>query len=152
MAKVVVKKKIEKILTSTPKKVSRKWYLVDAKNKVLGRLATRLAPILMGKTKPSWQPHLDTGDFVVVLNAQKVKVTGNSAEGKKYFRYSGYPGGLREETLKSMRVKHPEEVISHSVRGMLPKSRLGKSMIKKLYVYSGEKHPHVAQKPEELEV
>jgi large subunit ribosomal protein L13 len=152
MAQVEIEEKTKKVFNATPKQTARKWYLVDARDKVLGRLATRLAPVLMGKTKPSWQPHLDNGDFVVVINAQKVKVTGTNAESKKYYRYSGYPGGLREETLKSMRIKHPEEVVLHSVRGMLPKTRLGKAMIKKLYVYAGEKHPHEAQKPEEIEL
>src|SRR3989344_773116 len=129
----------------------RKWYLVDASGKVLGRLATRIATLLMGKSKVDWQPHLDKGDYVIVINAKDVAVTGRKEEDKMYYRYSGYPGGLREETLKSLRARKPEDIIYHAVGGMLPKTRLGRQIAKKLFVYPGEKHPHEGQKPKELE-
>ena len=133
-------------------KAERGWYIVNAKGKVLGRLATRIAVILMGKNKPSWQPHQDTGDNVIVTNATKIAITGRKEEQKQYFRYSGYPGGLRTETLADLRKRKPEDIIRHAVSGMLPKNRLGSAMIKKLFVYPGEDHPHEAQKPRELEV
>jgi len=128
------------------------WYIIDAKNKVLGRLATRIATRLMGKHKPTWQPYMDMGDYIVVINASKVSVTGRKEEQKKYFRYSGYPGGLKTETLKDLRNRKPQDIIYHAVAGMLPKNRLGSAMFKKLFVYSGERHPHEAQEPKELEV
>ena len=130
----------------------RKWYLVDASGKVLGRLATRIATLLMGKSKVDWQPHLDRGDYVIVVNAKDVAVTGTKEENKMYYRYSGYPGGLREEKLKSLRKRKPQDIIYHAVKGMLPGTRLGRAMLKKLYVYEGENHQHEAQKPEKLEV
>lgn len=143
----------EKIVKKTATKIgSRDWYLIDATGKVLGRFSTRIAKILMGKAKPTWQPHLDGGDYIVVVNAKKISVTGNKEENKMYYRHSGYPGGLKEETLKHLRARKPEEIIHHAVRGMLPKSRLGRAMIKKLFIYSGTEHPHEAQKPKELEV
>ena len=129
----------------------RAWYIIDAKNKVLGRLATRIATRLIGKHKPTWQPYLDMGDCIVVINASKVTVTGRKEEQKQYFHYSGYPGGLKTEILKDLRNRKPEDIIYHAVDGMLPKNRLGSAMIKKLFVYSGEKHPHEAQNPQELE-
>jgi large subunit ribosomal protein L13 len=133
-------------------KAERIWYTVNAKGKVLGRLATRIAIILMGKNKPLWQPHLDVGDNVIVINAAKIATTGRKEEQKKYFRYSGYPGGLRVETLGDLRKRKPEDIIRHAVSGMLPKNRLGAAMIKKLFVYPDDTHPHEAQKPRELEV
>lgn len=141
--------KLEKIKKEAPK---RDWFLIDAKDKVLGRLATRMAIILMGKKKATWQPHLDSGDNLIVINAAKVAVSGRKEEQKEYFRYSGYPGGLKRETLNKLRKRKPEEIIHHAVTGMLPKTRLGRAMIKKLFVYAGSDHPHEAQKPKELEV
>lgn len=138
----------EKKKTRAPKESKRDWILIDAEDKILGRLAAKIAPILMGKNKIGWQPHLDGGDYVIVINAAKVATTGVK-EGKKYYRYSGYPGGLRVETLKSKRKRAPQDIIYHSVAGMLPKTKLGRLMIKKLFVYPGETHPHEAQKPME---
>ena len=137
---------------SKTKKINKDWFIVDAKNKILGRLATRIAIILMGKHKPTWQPYLDDGDNVIVLNAAKVKLTGRKEKQKEYFRYSGYPGGLKVEVLEKLRSRKPEHIIDHAVKGMLPKNRLGAQMIKNLHVYSGDTHPHEAQKPQELEV
>lgn len=142
----------EKTKIAHDTKDDRTWYLIDAEDKVLGRFATRIAIILMGKNKPFWQPHLDRGDWVIIVNAKKVRVTGNKEENKKYYHYSGYPGGLKEETLKHLRERKPEDIIHGAVKGMLPKSRLGRAMIKKLFIYPGEQHPHEAQKPQELEV
>ncbi|MEX0622222.1 MAG: 50S ribosomal protein L13 [Candidatus Woykebacteria bacterium] len=134
------------------KTVERDWLLIDAKNKVLGRLSTRIAIFLMGKHKPNWQPYLDVGDNVIVLNAAKVSVTGKKGKQKEYFRYSGYPGGLKRETFEKLQNRKPEEIIRHAVAGMLPKNKLGAAMIKKLFIYPREAHPHEAQKPKELEV
>ena len=131
---------------------NKHWFIVNAKNKVLGRLATRIAIILMGKHKPTWQPYLDDGDNIIVINAAKVKLTGKKEKQKEYFRYSGYPGGLKVEVLEKLRVRKPVYIIEHAVKGMLPKNRLGAVMIKNLHVYAGDNHPHVAQKPQELEV
>jgi large subunit ribosomal protein L13 len=133
------------------KVVERTWYLIDAKGQILGRMATKIATILMGKQKADWQPNQDSGDNVVIINASKVAVTGRKEEQKKYFRYSGYPGGLKTDNLASLRERKPQEIIRHAVAGMLPKSRLGRAMIKKLYIYPGESHPHDAQKPQTLE-
>ena len=140
--------------TKVPKKeeVERKWYLVDAKDKILGRLASKIATILMGKHKPTWAPHIDTGDFVVVVNAEKIKVTGKKLADKKYYRHSGYLGGLKEETLYSLLQKSPETVIKLAVKGMLPHNKLGRKMLKKLKVYRGPEHPHQAQKPESIDI
>lgn len=134
------------------KRINKSWFIVDAKNKVLGRMATRVAIILMGKHKSTWQPYLDDGDNVIVINAAKVKLTGKKEKQKEYFRYSGYPGGLKVEVLEKLRVRKPEHIIEHAIKGMLPKNRLGAVMIKNLHVYAGDNHPHVAQKPQELEV
>jgi len=143
----------EKIKKQTENQESaRAWYVIDAKGKVLGRMATKIATVLMGKHKPSWQPHSDTGDNVVVIDAGKVVMTGRKEEQKKYYRYSGYPGGLKVETAKDLKERKPADIIFHAVAGMLPKNRLGRVMIRKLFVYPGEKHPHEAQKPQELEV
>ncbi len=127
-----------------------KWWVVDLDGVTLGRTATKVADILHGKNKPIFTPHMDVGDHVVVINAEKVKVTGAKESSIKYYRYSGYPGGLREVALDKMRQKHPERIFQHAVRGMLPKTRLGRRMFKKLHVYAGTEHPHTAQQPEKL--
>ena len=132
--------------------IERKWYLVDADGKVLGRLATRIASILRGKHKPIFAPHLDVGDHVVVLNAEKVHLTGRKLQNKQYRWHTGYIGGLREVTAEKMLKTHPERVIEWAVQGMLPKNRLGRAMVKKLKVYRGAAHPHQAQQPQALEV
>lgn len=125
--------------------IKRDWHIIDAKEKILGKLATEAAKLLMGKHKPIFSRHLDTGDFVVVINAGKIQVTGNKEKQKLYYRHSGYPGNLRKMTLEEMLKKKPERVIEHAVKGMLPKNRLGNAMIKKLKVYAGDSHPHLAQ-------
>ncbi|MCL2655443.1 MAG: 50S ribosomal protein L13 [Coriobacteriia bacterium] len=130
-----------------PGEVDREWLLIDATDLVLGRLATQVAMILRGKTKPTYTPNVDTGDFVVIVNAEKIRLTGNKAEQKAYFSYSGYPGGLKETSYKTMMEKHPERVIEKAVRGMLPKGTLGRQMGKKLHVYAGPDHLHEAQNP-----
>ena len=135
-----------------PAEITRKWYLVDAEGKILGRLASRIAQILSGKDKPIYTPHLDVGDFVVVINAEKVKVTGGKEEKKVYYRHSGYPGGLKERTYEELLSDRPQGIIRKAVRGMLPKNKLGRQMFKKLKVYAGSKHPHQAQGPEKLDL
>ncbi len=132
--------------------VSRKWYVVDAEGKTLGRLATEVARILRGKHKPTYTPHIDGGDYVIVINAGKVNLTGNKLNDKIYYNHSRYTGGLRERTAKEMREKYPVEMIERAVKGMLPKGRLGRAMYKKLFVYAEGNHPHSAQKPEELKL
>jgi large subunit ribosomal protein L13 len=127
--------------------VPRRWVLVDAQGKVLGRLASRIAMVLRGKTKPTFTPHLDTGDFVVVVNAGQVQLTGRKLDNKFYYRHSGYPGGLKEISARHLLQKKPEEVLRHAVRGMLPKNSLGRHLLKKLKVYAGGEHPHQAQQP-----
>ena len=127
--------------------VSRDWVVFDASGKILGRFATKIADKLRGKDKPTFTPHLDSGDFVVVINADKVKVTGNKAEQKKYYKHSLYPGGLKEKSYKEVLESTPERIIENAVKGMLPKNKLGKSIIKKLKVYSGSEHPHESQNP-----
>lgn len=129
-----------------------KWWLVDAEGLTLGRAASRMAEVLRGKHKPTFTPHLDTGDHIVVINAEKVKVSGRKFIQKKYYHYSGYPGGLKSRTLQQMLDKHPERVVEKAVWGMLPKGRLGRKIYKKLHVYAGESHPHSSQKPEPLKV
>ena len=126
--------------------------MVDATGKTLGRLATQIADALRGKRKPDYTPHIDVGDFVVVVNAEKITVTGNKREEKRYYRHSGYPGGLRSRTLDEMLERRPEEVIRLAVKGMLPRTRLGRAQLRKLRVYAGPDHPHAAQKPEPMEV
>ncbi|MEX0616243.1 MAG: 50S ribosomal protein L13 [Candidatus Woykebacteria bacterium] len=138
--------------TSIKEASSRGWYLVDARNQILGRLATRVAKLLMGKDKVAFARYKDMGDSVVIVNSSKVAVSGAKEQDKKYYRYSGYPGGLKETTLAKLREKKPEELIYHAVSGMLPKNRLGKSIIKNLYVYPKDKHSHEAQKPQEVEI
>ena len=135
--------------TSTkPADVNREWFVVDAEDLVLGRISTRIATVLMGKHKPSYTPHIDTGDFVVVVNCEKVKLTGRKLDQKKYYRYSGYMGGLKETTAREMIATKPEMVIQEAVRRMLPKNKLARQQIKKLKVYSGAEHPHMAQAPQ----
>ncbi len=132
--------------------VERKWYVIDAKDVPLGRVASKAAHMLRGKHKATFTPHIDCGDYIIIINAEKVKLTGNKLEDKKYYSHSGYPGGLRERTAKEMVEKYPVEMVEKAVKGMLPKNRLGRQMYKKLFVYTGENHPHMAQKPEMLEV
>ena len=130
----------------------RGWYVVDAEGKTLGRLATQIANVLRGKHKPTYTPHVDVGDFVIVVNAEKVAVTGDKREKKLYWRHSGYPGGIRSRTLGDLLEKRPEEVIRKAVKGMLPRNRLARQQLRKLKVYAGPEHPHRAQKPEQLEI
>ncbi len=140
--------------TPLPKvnEIEKKWYLVDAKDQVLGRMATQIATRLRGKHKPIYTPHLDTGDFIVVINAEKVKLTGKKLDDKKYHRHTGYLGGLKTVNARTMLEKRPEEVIRLAVKRMLPKNRLGRSQFKKLKVYAGGEHPHAAQQPKELKI
>ena len=132
--------------------VERNWYVVDATGKTLGRLATQVASVLCGKNKPTYTPHVDCGDYVIVVNADKVVLTGNKLEDKKYYNHSGYPGGLRERTAKEMIEKYPEEMVERAIKGMLPHGRLGRAMGKKLFVYRDSNHKHEAQKPVALEI
>jgi len=137
--------------TFIPKKdeIEQKWWLVNAEGRILGRMATEIADLIRGKRKPQFTSHLDTGDFVVVINAEKIKVTGRKLEQKKYYSHSLYPGGIKEETLKDLLAKKPEEVIKKAVWGMVPKGKLGRALYKKLKVYRGPSHPHEAQNPQE---
>jgi large subunit ribosomal protein L13 len=130
----------------------RNWLVVDATGQTLGRLATQIADALRGKRKPEYTPHVDTGDFVIVVNAEKITVTGNKREEKRYYRHSGYPGGLRSRTLNDMLERRPEEVIRRAVKGMLPRNRLGRAQLRKLKIYAGPDHPHAAQQPQPMEV
>ena len=139
-----------KTWNAKPHEVERRWYVVDAEGETLGRLATRIADTLRGKQKPSYTPHVDTGDFVVVVNAEKVAVTGKKLEQKMYHRHSGYPGGLRSRTLAAQLERQPTEVLRKAVRGMLPRNRLGRAQLLKLKLYAGPAHPHEAQQPEPL--
>ena len=141
-----------KTYVATPVERERNWLLVDAEGQTLGRLATQIADALRGKRKPEYTPHIDTGDFVIVINAEKISVTGKKLSDKKYYRHSGYPGGLKSRTLEEMLDRRPEEVIRLAVRGMLPKNRLARKQITKLKVYAGPEHPHEAQKPTPLEL
>jgi large subunit ribosomal protein L13 len=141
-----------KTYVATPSTRERNWLLVDADGKTLGRMATQIADTLRGKRKPEYTPHIDTGDFVIVVNAEKVAVTGNKREHKVYRRHSGYPGGLRSRSLGQMLDRRPEEVIRLAVRGMLPRTRLGRAQLRKLKVYAGPEHPHEAQKPQPMEI
>ena len=135
-----------------PQEVEREWVLIDAEDQVLGRVATKAATILKGKHKPQYTPHVDTGDFVVVVNADKIRVTGAKTTDKVYSRHSGFPGGLKQETFEEAMAKHPERVIEHAVKGMLPKNTLGRAMGKKLKVYVGPDHPHTAQQPRKIDM
>ncbi len=127
-----------------------KWYLVDAKNQVLGRLASQVARILRGKHKPIFAPHVDVGDHVIIINAEKIRVTGKKAQQKRYTRHTGYPSGLRETVYEDVLAKYPERILEHAIKGMLPKNRLGRKIFKKVRIYAGEEHPHAAQKLEVL--
>ncbi len=139
-----------KTFMASPATIDRKWYVVDAANMTLGRLASEVAKVLRGKNKPIFTPHMDTGDFVIIVNAEKVKVTGRKLDQKIYYHHSGYVGGLKETTLREMMAKKPERVVELAVKGMLPKGPLGRQMYKKLHVYVGPEHQHAAQKPEVL--
>jgi large subunit ribosomal protein L13 len=141
-----------KTYSAKPGEITREWYLVDAEGKTLGRLATQIADTLRGKRKPQYTPHVDTGDFVIVVNAEKIHVTGNKLDQKRYYRHSGYPGGLRSRTLREQLDRRPTEVIRVAVKGMLPKNRLARQQITKLKIYAGPEHPHEAQNPKSLEL
>lgn len=142
-----------KTYMATKETVERKWYVIDATDKTLGRLASQIAAILRGKHKPTYTPHVDTGDHVIVINAEKIKLTGNKLHDKKYYRHSGYPGGLKVRTAADLlNSSRPERVLKLAVRGMLPHNRLGRKMFKKLKVYAGNEHPHSAQQPEQLDI
>jgi large subunit ribosomal protein L13 len=141
-----------KTYVANPATRERNWLVVDASGQTLGRLATQIADALRGKRKPEYTPHVDTGDFVIVVNAEKVSVSGNKREEKLYYRHSGYPGGLRSRTLGELLERKPEEVLRLAVRGMLPRTRLGRAQLRKLKIYAGPDHPHEAQKPEPMEV
>ncbi len=145
-------KKVQMTKFISTEQADRRWYVVDAKDQVLGRLATKVARIIRGKDKPTFTPNADTGDFVVVINAEQVKLTGKREFLKKYIHYSGYPGGLKTKTFEELMAKKPEFVIQSAVQGMLPKNRLGKKLLKKLKVYAGDAHPHKAQKPETISI
>ncbi|MBZ0282637.1 MAG: 50S ribosomal protein L13 [Anaerolineae bacterium] len=140
----------QKTFVTKPLETEQDWWIVDAKGQNLGRLASRIAPILRGKHKPVFAPNQDVGDFVVVINCEQIAVTGNKLDEKKYYHYSGYPGGMRETTLREQLGKHPDRAITAAVKGMLPDGSLGRNMLKKLKVYAGTEHPHAAQKPKEL--
>ena len=141
-----------KTYMANPDKIERKWYVVDAEGQTLGRLAAEVAKVLRGKNKPEFTPHIDTGDNVIVINAEKIKVTGKKLDQKVYYHHSDYVGGMKETTLREMMAKKPEQVIELAVKGMLPKGPLGRSMITKLHVYAGPEHEQAAQKPEVLEI
>jgi large subunit ribosomal protein L13 len=141
---------MQKTWTAKPGEVARDWYVVDADGQTLGRLATQIADTLRGKRKPQYTPHVDTGDFVVVVNAEKIAVTGDKLDSKIYYRHSGYPGGLRQRTLREQLERRPEEVIRKAVKGMLPRNRLARAQLTKLKIYAGPDHPHEAQAPKPL--
>jgi large subunit ribosomal protein L13 len=141
-----------KTYSAKPGEIAREWYVVDAEGQTLGRLATRIADKLRGKGKPAYTPHVDSGDFIVVVNAEKIQVTGNKLDQKRYYRHSGYPGGLRSRTLREQLERRPEEVLRKAVKGMLPRNRLARQQITKLKIYAGPEHPHEAQSPEPLKL
>ena len=141
-----------KTYSAKPGEITRDWYLVDAEGQTLGRLATQIADRLRGKGKPQFTPHVDTGDFVVVVNAEKIHVSGNKRQDKRYYRHSGYPGGLRSRSFEELQARRPEEVIRLAVKGMMPRNRLARKQITKLKIYAGPEHPHAAQKPQPLEI
>jgi large subunit ribosomal protein L13 len=147
-----MKVQIQKTKFTPPDENERKWWVVDAKDMTLGRLASVIAPILRGKHKPEFVPNLDVGDYVIVINAERIHVTGRRLDQKKYWRHTGYPGGVRNLTLRQMLDKHPERPVKFAIKGMLPKGPLGRQMLTKLKVYAGSDHPHEAQKPEVLEL
>jgi large subunit ribosomal protein L13 len=137
--------------STKPSEIERQWYVVDAEGQTLGRLASEIAKVLKGKHKPIYSPHLDTGDYVIVINAGKVRVTGRKMDQKVYYSHSGYPGGLKSVTLREQLEKHPTRVVRHAVKGMLPHNPLGRAMLRKLKIYAGDAHPHHAQQPKALE-
>ncbi len=139
-----------KTYSAKPGEITREWYLVDAEGKTLGRLATQIADTLRGKRKPQYTPHVDTGDFVIVVNAEKIHVTGNKLDQKRYYRHSGYPGGLRSRTLREQLDRRPTEVLRKAVKGMLPRNKLGRAQLTKLKIYAGPEHPHAPQAPQPL--
>jgi large subunit ribosomal protein L13 len=141
-----------KTFSANPDKVKRDWFVVDADNKVLGRLAAEIAHRLRGKHKPEFTPHVDTGDYIVVINAEKVALTGNKVNDKKYYHHTGHPGGIKETSFKDMIAKHPSRVIETAVKGMLPRNKLGRAMFSKLKVYAGDQHGHQAQQPKVLDI
>ncbi|OBQ52650.1 50S ribosomal protein L13 [Halodesulfovibrio spirochaetisodalis] len=141
-----------KTFSPKPEDITREWFVVDAEDQILGRLATQIAHRLRGKHKPEFAPHVDNGDFIVVVNCEKIKVTGKKMEDKMYYRHTGFPGGLKEANLETMLEKKPEDVIRKAVQGMLPKNRLGRAIMKKLKIYVGTEHPHAAQNPQPLEL
>lgn len=141
-----------KTYSAKPAEIDREWYVIDAENEIVGRLATRIATVLRGKHKPGFTPHIDTGDYVVVINADKVRFSGNKENTKQYFRHTGYPGGAKVRTPKEVRVKKPTFILESAVKGMLPKGPLGRQILKKLKVYADAEHPHEAQNPKELTV
>ena len=141
-----------KTFSAKPEEVRHDWFVVDATDKVLGRLAAEVSHRLRGKHKPEYTPHVDTGDFIVVVNADKIRVTGNKATDKMYYRHSGYPGGIRATSFKDLQAKHPGRALEKAVKGMLPKGPLGRKMYKKLHVFAGDKHPHAAQQPKAIEL
>lgn len=143
---------MQKTYYPKPDEVNREWVLVDANDQNLGRLATRIAELLIGKNKPTYTPGVDTGDFVVVINAERVTVTGNKLEDKKYYRHTGYPGGIRETNLKTMLQRNPDRVLRAAVWGMVPHNKLGRALMKKLKIYAGHEHPHDAQQPKTLDL
>jgi len=141
-----------KTYVATPTDRDRQWLVVDATGQTLGRLATQIADALRGKRKPTYTPHIDTGDFVIVVNAEKISVTGNKLSAKRYYRHSGYPGGLRSRSLEQMLARRPEEVLRLAVRGMMPRNRLARKQLTKLKIYAGPEHPHAAQQPQPMEI
>jgi len=141
-----------KTFSAKSSEVKRDWYIVDASDKVLGRLASEIAHRLRGKHKPEYTPHVDTGDYIVVVNAEKIAVTGNKENDKVYYHHTGHPGGIKSTSFKEMIAKHPARVIETAVKGMLPKNKLGRAMMSKLKVYAGEQHRHIAQQPKSLEI
>lgn len=147
-----MRQKIQKTYATRPDDIERRWWLVDAQGMTLGRLASKVAPILRGKHKPCFTPHLDTGDYVIIINADKIHVTGKRLDQKKYYRHSGYPGGLKTKTLRELMSRFPTRPLKLAIKGMLPKGPLGRKMLTKLKVYAGAEHPHQAQQPQILEL
>ena len=145
-----MKAKLQKTWSPTPSDVDREWYVVDAADVPLGRLSSEIAQLLRGKHKPTFAPHMDMGDYVIVVNAEKVAVTGTKETSKVYYRHSGFPGGIKAETVETMRERHPERLIENAVKGMLPKNKLGRATFSKLRVYAGAQHPHRAQDPKQF--
>ena len=139
-----------KTISANANTVERKWYVIDAEGEVVGRMATGIASVLRGKHKPTFTPHADTGDYIIVINAEKVRFTGNKLDQKEYIHHTGYPGGQRRIVARKKKKKRPIKIVENAVRGMLPKNKLGRAVIKKLFIYEGNEHPHVAQKPETL--